>query len=313
MNNEEQSCTDKLVLDDGANHNNVEEGTVSETLATLRAQITELSAELTKNEKFACSMSTMLRRDFSIVGIFNEVIEEAKRNDPDLKKKNANDIWTFVCATNIFFKTLQVEKNVTPDDFVAAIYGILDSNVAKKRDNIYGIECLDIPDDYTDLQKDILQTVCAVRLIETQSKNKEGTTKPNDIMLPILISWNQRMLIALMCTDEDIKKAAIVGLDGSIWVSTTECEDHASKGELKMLISEFNKAEDMSSKNITYEGTTFAISNATDNVILCECENECFCAIRISYIIIVAVFKKNSDSAFKRVKNFANELAENGY
>uniref|UniRef100_A0A7E4ZYV7 Profilin n=1 Tax=Panagrellus redivivus TaxID=6233 RepID=A0A7E4ZYV7_PANRE len=168
-----------------------------------------------------------------------------------------------------------------------------------------------IPEELTNLQKDIVKTVCAIRTTEFASEDGKGTVQPHTILFPTLDHWEEFVLTDFILNNKAIKKAAIVSLDGSIWASTSTSVNRASKAELQKLIIEFDITDEQSSSNINYEKGIFVIFSQKKNTILALIHG--MCVIKLTSIIIAAIYKSNSPSAYLHVTNVANELAEKGY
>uniref|UniRef100_A0AC34R4D9 Profilin n=1 Tax=Panagrolaimus sp. JU765 TaxID=591449 RepID=A0AC34R4D9_9BILA len=132
----------------------------------------------------------------------------------------------------------------------------------------------------------------------------------------IMSGW-QAYITTLFDGCQGIKRAAIVGLDGSVWARSEGANEfRGTEAELKTFVNHFSNINDVPSKGADLEGIHYIVPRTEENLIFGKKDKSGFFAVKTKTAVIIAVFEgESSDCAEARscVEKLAQYLATSGY
>jgi len=128
--------------------------------------------------------------------------------------------------------------------------------------------------------------------------------------------WNA-YIQTLLDSSQHIKKAAIIGLDASVWArSEGDREFRASDAELKKLVAQFNDLTNVPTNGTDLETVHYIVPRTEDNLIFGKKEKTGFFAAKTKQAILVAVYEGEAaagSEARTAVEKLAKYLEDIGY
>uniref|UniRef100_A0A8R1DEJ2 Profilin n=1 Tax=Caenorhabditis japonica TaxID=281687 RepID=A0A8R1DEJ2_CAEJA len=95
-----------------------------------------------------------------------------------------------------------------------------------------------------------------------------------------------------------IKRAAIIGSDGSVW-ARTEADNvfRATDAELKTFVALFDDITNVPSKGADIEGIHYVVPRTEENLIFGKRENTGFFAVKTKSAVLIAVYEGPNEVA----------------
>ncbi|KAF9919431.1 profilin, required for normal timing of actin polymerization in response to thermal stress [Linnemannia zychae] len=126
------------------------------------------------------------------------------------------------------------------------------------------------------------------------------------------MSWQAYVDNNLVGTGK-VAKAAIVGLDGSVWATSTEFK--ISSAETKKLIAAFSDISDVAANGLYIEGIKYVFLRNTDNSIYARHGATGITAVKTGQAVLVGFYNENQQAGDCNnvVENLGSYLVGVGY
>ncbi|KAE9552689.1 hypothetical protein FO519_004095 [Halicephalobus sp. NKZ332] len=127
----------------------------------------------------------------------------------------------------------------------------------------------------------------------------------------------QAYITNLLDSSSAIKKAAIVGTDGSVWArSEGSNEFRATATELNTFVNHFSHLSDLPAKGADLEGIHYIVPRTEENLIFGKKDKSGFFAVKTNSAVIIAVFEGESNACTEArtcVEKLGQYLVQTGY
>ncbi|CAJ0577440.1 unnamed protein product, partial [Mesorhabditis spiculigera] len=114
-----------------------------------------------------------------------------------------------------------------------------------------------------------------------------------------------------------IERAAIVGVDGSVWARTEgDKQFAATEAELKSLVTGFNTPDQVPARGADLEQIHYVVPRADDTVIFGKKDKTGFFAAKSQQAVLIAIYKGDSAEGTEvrsAVEKLSQYLASTGY
>ncbi|CAI2294669.1 unnamed protein product [Caenorhabditis sp. 36 PRJEB53466] len=128
--------------------------------------------------------------------------------------------------------------------------------------------------------------------------------------------WNA-YIDNMILSSPAIKRAAIVGLDGSVWARTEgDKQFKAGEAELKTFTALFNDVFNVPSTGADIEGVHYVVPRAEESLIFGKKDNTGFFAVKTKTAVLIAVYEGPNEVAAtvrKTVESVGGYLTSSGY